>query len=351
MLHAGATAQQLNPTKQLLVSRNGADWNVFRSAGTIASAEEMCAVLSHPLFRRPLPAYRALDSINSDFRWEGIEAAPLWIEKMFQQAGIARQRLSVHPDSLRAAEQQLSACLAQKESEHPDLYRILTSHFLHYLGPDCHKPVYETRKTVDNSGNLTETKIVVGKPLCINFNYNSGDYGGWNSTTFALMLMWKEAHPVLNTVFTRGDAVLQSRLDEQLRKDNQARAEADERRRLTVERTQEAERKWQEYASRQKSLLEQVFNFATNGDANGSPYERWIEAQPCVMTNGRREIDVRQINMTAFRINREVFGNTTYIVSSDGKVRLSTSRLVPIDRLQNAWALAFKECPGVRSRF
>ena len=244
LLCSGAVmGQQVNPVKQLLVQRSGFDWNTFLSVGSTASADEICSVLSHPLLRRPLPAFRSFNSINFDLRWEGIEAAPLWIEKRFEQAGVAPQRLSLHPDTLRSAEQQLSACLSRKEREQPDLYAVLKGHFLHYLGPDCHKPVYESRKTVDNNGNLSETRIAVGKPSCIDFNYNSGDYSSWNSTSFALMLIWKEAHPVLNTLFNRGDAVLQSLLEEQQRKETLARAESDERRRQTQQRNQEADRK------------------------------------------------------------------------------------------------------------
>jgi len=352
LLGANATAQQLaSAAGQLLIPRSGFEWNVFRSVGTVASADEICGVLSHPFFRRPLAAYRVLDSMNSDLRWDGIEAAHLWVQKRFAQSGIARQRLSLNPDTAKFAEQQLSECLMRKESEHPELYRILKTHLLHYLDTDCHKPVYEARKTVDNNGNITETRVAVGKRACIDFNYNSGDYGSWNPTTFALMLIWKEAHPVLNTVFTRGDTVLQALLDDRLRKETQAKAEADERRRLASEKSQEVDRQWREYMSREKSLLEEVLNFATTGDVKGTRYERWVESRPCVVTNGRRQIDVQRLNMTAFRVGPEIFGNSTYLVSSDGNVRFSTSTAVPVDRLRKAWALAFKQCPGTTSRF
>ncbi|MGA0839258.1 MAG: hypothetical protein ACO3P1_05100, partial [Pseudomonadales bacterium] len=122
-------------------------------------------------------------------------------------------------------------------------------------------------------------------------------------------------------------------------------------RRLASEKSQEVDRQWREYMSREKSLLEEVLNFATTGDVKGTRYERWVESRPCVVINGRRQIDVQRLNMTAFRVGPEIFGNSTYLVSSDGNVRFSTSTAVPVDRLRKAWALAFKQCPGTTSRF
>ena len=55
--------------------------------------------------------------------------------------------------------------------------------------------------------------------------------------------------------------------------------------------------------------------------------------------------------MTAFRIYKKLFGSTWYIYSSDGKTTLSTSADIPVDRLQKAWGLAFRKCPGIKSRF
>ena len=69
------------------------------------------------------------------------------------------------------------------------------------------------------------------------------------------------------------------------------------------------------------------------------------------MTNGRVQINSQAINMTAFRVSRQQAGTSTYLVSSDGNVRLSTLATIPIDRLQNAWRQAFEECPGTKSRF
>jgi len=47
----------------------------------------------------------------------------------------------------------------------------------------------------------------------------------------------------------------------------------------------------------------------------------------------------------------EFIGETWYIISTDMNIRLMTSTRIPIDRLQNAWGLAFQQCPGRNSNF
>ena len=98
--------------------------------------------------------------------------------------------------------------------------------------------------------------------------------------------------------------------------------------------------------------MEQVYNFSSSGDVNGKEYNYWGELKACVLTNGKQTIDNREINMTAFRIYPEIRNNQTVrMTSSDGKFTFSTSENIPSDRLQRAWKLAFKECPGKTSKF
>ena len=52
--------------------------------------------------------------------------------------------------------------------------------------------------------------------------------------------------------------------------------------------------------------MEQVYNFSTTGKLEGSSYNYWVEFKKCVLSNGRKTIDNRKINMTAFRIYSEM---------------------------------------------
>lgn len=345
-----STAQPGQPEEPLLIPLQTFDLKM-RAVGMLASSEEICKLLSHPIFRRPLDAYRLLDSDSSSVTWDGVEASHLWIARKFEEAGIPRGRLAVQPQALRKAEERLASCLNRKDMEQPELYEVLKKFFLHHLPAQCHKPIEQVRRTVDDRGNLVELREATNRKPCIDFDYNGGQFSHWNSTTLSLMLIWREAHPVLARIFDRGDTLLQARMAASAQKEQQEQAEAEQKRSQAAEKVQEAQRSWQEYSARNKTLLEEVFNFATTGEVTGYPQERWVEVKTCTVTDGRRQIDVRQLNMTAFRVFPSWVGSTRQLISSDGTVRLATSKQIPMDRLQNAWALAFRSCPGARSRF
>jgi hypothetical protein len=165
------------------------------------------------------------------------------------------------------------------------------------------------------------------------------------------MLIWKESHPVLKNIFDNGETVLIARLAEnkriQLAKEKEEKARQKARKQASLDRAVE----WSNYQNRKKTLLEQVYNFATTGYPEGLKTLKWVEEKPCVVTDGNRTIDNRTLNMTAFRIRKEFIGSQWYMISTDRRFRLSTSANIPFDRLQKAWGLAFKECPGITSKF
>jgi len=320
--------------------------------GTIASSEQICDLFSHPIFNQPPADYEELDAINLDFSWDGIEAAPLWVAKKFSEAGVAPSRLSLDQDSGLIANRNLSSCLETLDRERADVYNNLRTFFLQYLLDACYEQEYDVEKTVDDDGTIVENRTLREGKACIDFDYNSGNYGNWNSTTLALMLIWREAHPILQRVLDQGHQVLVSRVQRRDQERNTDRLAQLERQQAAQERADDLEQQWQRYVSRTKSFMEEVFNFASTGTVAGTKYERWTEIQKCVMTNGRTQIDSRKINMTAFRVSRQKYpGDVMYLVSSDGSLRLATPATVPIDRLQNAWRQAFQECPGTTSRF
>ena len=97
--------------------------------------------------------------------------------------------------------------------------------------------------------------------------------------------------------------------------------------------------------------MEQVYNFSTTGDQEGSEYNYWVEVKACILSNGRKRIDNTKINMTAFRIYPEFKNKKIKMISSDDKFYFSTHANISMDRLQKAWKLAFNQCPGKTSRF
>ena len=97
--------------------------------------------------------------------------------------------------------------------------------------------------------------------------------------------------------------------------------------------------------------MEQVYNFSTTGDLEGSQYNYWVEVKACILTNGSKRIDNTKINMTAFKIYSEIQNQKIKMIASDNKFYFSTYANISIDRLEKAWKLAFNKCPGKTSRF
>ena len=322
--------------------------------GMLASAEDICQVFEHPFFSYTSDEYRALDTMNSDFVWEGIEAASLWINRMFEKKGVQLQRFGLMENIHNAANANLASCLSHKEQTSPGFYDKLTRHFLNnlrYGGIQCHEQEYRIEQDVDDNGNLIERKIPIGSQSCIDFNYNSGRLNDWNTSTFTLMLIWKEAHPVLEKIFDKGETIMVARLEEMERVRLAEEAAEQERQQKAEAERAEWEQYWSNYQSRQKTLMEQVYNFATTGYPEGLQYSHWVEIEECVLSDGNQTIDNRELNMTAFRMYQEFIGSSWYMVSTDMNIRLMTSAPIPMDRLQNAWGLAFQQCPGRQSNF
>ena len=342
-----------NSSKALMIRKISNNWDDFVKVGTIATTSQICKVFSHPFFKSPTKNYKLLSTINGNFRWDGIEASTLWINKKFKDANA--KKLSIHKNSLTVADQNFTACLKQIKMEKPKLYNFIKYSFLHYLKNDtCLEQRFKINKKVNDNGNITEERIPLKKKSCIHFNYNSGDYSYWNSTTFVLMLVWKEAHPVLSKIFENGNKVMNVRLIKRNKLIEQKRL-AEEKNKGELQKQKELgntrKQLWLAYKSRNKTLMEQVYNFSTTGELEGSQYNYWVEFKKCVLSNGRKSIDNRKINMTAFRIYSETKNKKIKMISTDKKFYFSTYANISIDRLQKGWELAFQECPGKSSRF
>ena len=345
-----------NPKNFLMFRKNSNNWSnlEFVKVGTIATAPQICKIFNHSFFKSPINNYRLLDTTNGQFRWNGIEASTLWIKKKLKNANAYSRELSLNENTLKIADENFTACLKKIKTKNPKLFNFIKYHFLHYFKDNCLEARFKINKSVDDNGNITEERIPLKKSSCINFDYNSRDYSYWNSTTFVLMLVWNEAHPVL-TIFDKGNKVLDARLlkhnqliEQKRIAEEKMKGESQKQKETLIKRKQD----WLVYKSRRKTLMEQVYNFSTTGKLEGSLYNYWVEVKTCELSNDREIINNRKINMTAFRIYSETKRNNKIkTISTDGKFYFSTNKKIPIDRLQNAWELAFKKCPGKTSRF
>ena len=344
-----------NPTTALMIRKNNANWDDYVKVGTVATTSQICEVFSHPFFKVPTNNYRMLDTINGQFRWDGIEASTLWIKKKFKDKNAKSRGLGLDKNTLKIADQNFTSCLKQIKIKKPKLFNFIKYSFLHYLKDDyCLEQKFRIKKKVDDNGNITEENIPLKKKSCIDFNYNSRDYSYWNSTTFVLMLIWKEAHPVLSKIFENGNKAINVRLIKRDKLIEQKRIALEKKKKESQKQKQiynKRKQVWLLYKSRKKTLMEQVYNFSTTGDLEGSQYNYWVEVKACILSNGRKRIDNTKINMTAFRIYPEFKNKKIKMISSDDKFYFSTHANISMDRLQKAWKLAFNQCPGKTSRF
>gem|GEM_PF-1793387 len=122
-----------------------------------------------------------------------------------------------------------------------------------------------------------------------------------------------------------------------------------------------AEAAWQNYAARKKTVLEQVMNYTVKADVEGDRNYYWVSGangkNKCVMSSvllkgadkGLRgfaafiglvplSIDIRNFSKTGFRISSDWVGDENF--------KLPRSKSAVDERLQNAWRLAFSECPS-----
>jgi hypothetical protein len=127
------------------------------------------------------------------------------------------------------------------------------------------------------------------------------------------------------------------------------------------------------YRAREKTVLEQIFNYSTTGDTNGTQEKFWISGHngthKCVLTPfgsdrnstvNSSAIDIRSFNQTAFNIRREfILGGMFGLIAGDGQIEIVGGFIEgpgfpaapSLDRLERGWRFAFQECPGRRSAF
>ncbi|MBL8808129.1 MAG: hypothetical protein JNN22_14890 [Rhodospirillales bacterium] len=131
----------------------------------------------------------------------------------------------------------------------------------------------------------------------------------------------------------------------------------------------EMQARWSAYSKREKTLLEKVVNYSLTGIEDGDELNFSVSGidgnHRCVVTSymgspqlGRIDIssiDIRSFNERGFRINIAKLAQGALLYSYGDESRKLTAPFAfggpVLERLQKAWGLAFKECPGRVSAF
>lgn len=120
--------------------------------------------------------------------------------------------------------------------------------------------------------------------------------------------------------------------------------------------------KWKEYSLRDKTIPEQVVNYATSSTIDGSAMKFWVADanKRCVLhpvgmaipAFENKTIDIQTLNQTAFTVQEKYSTdlNSDIVVSGDGDMEF-LSVGADVERMKKAWQLAFEECPGKRTAF
>jgi hypothetical protein len=163
---------------------------------------------------------------------------------------------------------------------------------------------------------------------------------------------------------------LESALEGRRRKGGETFSEEQER--LKLESAREGRRGKEEesikrlnaYLNRDKTIVEQVLNYTTTGKLEGTDNDYWIESPSCVLTRETsitflqpKKIDIRTFNETGFKTtvsyveNTIGLGNKMVEWGDADQTFYSFQYEADFFRLQKAWRLAFRECPGSKSAF
>lgn len=127
---------------------------------------------------------------------------------------------------------------------------------------------------------------------------------------------------------------------------------------------EESTKRMNTYIDREKTIVEQVLNYTTTGKLEGTDNDYWIESPSCVLTRETnitflqpKKIDIRTFNETGFKTtvsyveNTIGLGNKMVEWGDVDQTFYSFQYEADFFRLQKAWRLAFRECPGSTSAF
>lgn len=209
------------------------------TVGTVASADDICRALSHPLFSQPASALALFDLV--DGKSPSIDPDDLASEWLKERA--ARYGLDIHErgwlptDSTTVIiNNNLSACLRTLQKDNPVAYNNIRNMFITRLSeePDCFRKGTVQIKKLNADGELVETEEPDGGGdlKCADFEYgasNHNNHGALNDTSFLAMISLNEARKALKTILDAADSNLAARQKQadDKRQIEQAKADAE----------------------------------------------------------------------------------------------------------------------------
>lgn len=359
-----------------------------RRVGNIASAAEICTILDHTIFSRGGALASTMGTRGQEINWDINDQTLADFSRFFTNTlqlpdeiityGGRRQRNNIWQidrNSLSIINNNLNECLRWIHTNRREQYNTIVHRF---LVPASARGALAVEEHPCFSSHYVN---IYSPPLCADF----GSWGGFDRREiFAILLTLREGHPLLTNALNRFEAsaapaIARQQAAEQQRRDSETRA------REASERSQNQHmNQFRSYRDREKSVLEQVLNFSTTGNTEGWATIFWISGHNgnhrCVLTSfvsdsysnsitgihareSVRTLDIRLLNQTAFRIRRSVppgvINNAAIMITAGDDTTRVIGVFMPelgtalpdIDRLQRAWELAFRECPGRRSAF
>lgn len=315
--------------------------------GTVASAEEICAIFNHPIFGFDPAQIRNAGLVAGIYANWGHDSASEFLQSRVRQLIPTKHFEPIdypygwQPDAKTsgAVLTQFDRCITRLSEEK---FQVISRLFIRDIATDKNPRILRMH------GRVQKTTV--------------------SDTHFLAMITLKEAHPVLKKQLDQAEARIAAKL---AAADKAAGAE------------QEAIRVWQEYKSK-LSLLEKVFNYTSHVTEEGTAASYWVSGDngqhKCIMSLREQRLDIfasppvretevttvvdlRQIRMQGFRIQRMrsegYYGNdrvTFYPPREwwrvgDEKTWVRGHADAVLERVEKAWVLAFRECPGVASPF
>jgi hypothetical protein len=265
--------------------------------GYLASSQEMCNLLRHPMFQRPLDQFGLLGSVNMTPHWSTTELSSQWIQSRLKKFGIQPNPSSQwrpFSEITKIANIRLSSCLERLSSTSPRTYSILAKYFLQYLSTKrpCFEKIYRIENIIGDDGIIKKEKVLDQRRKrqgCVNFSYDGANYRRWGSTTFVAMLTLKEAHSALRTILDHGELELSQKVSShRLEKEREAEEEV---RRAELER--EAQETAEKEAKKPKNPLKELKN----------SYTQYMMVRECHKTNVMY-IGYSQMESAKFTIKR-----------------------------------------------
>lgn len=298
------------------------------SIGETASAAEILTVLSHPMFSHEAPGNR--HEYAKAFRsWLLSRALSSRAIQDPRQLGFLFRDLVISDDTLKVINRELGSALQLLNSQKPTHVEVVR-----YFLPDLRDERWEDCLRLSR------------KTACASFSAERGDLS--DAGSFLAVLTLKDAHVFLLEFLEKEEKSFREKeaskaLSLARQRATQVAEEAAQRIR---EYDQDAPRR--AYDARKKTLLEQVFNYTSFADMSASGLPLWWVSglngtHKCVMTlvsskdSGGEGIDVRRMSRKGFLITHKTVG--------DEKQKIFRSPQCVLERLQNAWRLAFSECP------